>query len=175
MKSEGQWNQVIRHKTVFYSRRSLVHLRTPWVPRHTICSACKISTLCTVIMNFIPLLLEVSNFYCSSAKITCLQNGVLRRKFGPKRDEVTMEWRQLHNEELNDLYSSPNIVRVIKSTRMRWVGHVARTRGEERCIQAFGGETWGKETNLCTEQQNTRGTINKQMKIFYQNLKLNHL
>jgi len=55
------------------------------------------------------------------------QNMVLRRIFGPKRDEVTGEWRKLHNEELDDLYCSPNIVRMIKSRRMRWVGHVART------------------------------------------------
>jgi len=54
----------------------------------------------------------------------------LRRIFGPRRDEVTGEWRRLHNEELNDLYSSPNIVRVIKS---RWAGHVARM-GEERGV-----------------------------------------
>jgi hypothetical protein len=53
------------------------------------------------------------------------ENRVLRRRFGSKRDEVTGEWRRLHNEELNDLYSSPNIIRVIKSRRMRWVGHVA--------------------------------------------------
>ena len=51
---------------------------------------------------------------------------LLRRIFGPKRDEVTGEWRKLHNEELKGLYSSPNIVRVIKSRRMRWAGHVAR-------------------------------------------------
>jgi len=51
---------------------------------------------------------------------------VLRRIFGPKRGEVRGEWRKLHNEELNDLYSSPNIVWVIKSRRMRWAGHVAR-------------------------------------------------
>jgi len=53
-------------------------------------------------------------------------NRVLRRIFGPKRDEVTRESRKLHNEELNDLYSSPNIVQVIKTRRMRWAGHVAR-------------------------------------------------
>jgi len=55
------------------------------------------------------------------------------RIFGPKRDEETGEWRQLHNEELNDLYSLPNIVRLIKSRRMRWAGHVARM-GERRGV-----------------------------------------
>jgi len=58
---------------------------------------------------------------------------VLRRIFGPMRDEVTGEWKRLYNEEINDLYSSPNIVRVIKSRRLRWVGHVARM-GEERVV-----------------------------------------
>jgi len=53
------------------------------------------------------------------------ENSVLRRILGPERDEVTGEWRKLHNEELNDLYSSLSIVRVIKSGRMRWAGHVA--------------------------------------------------
>ena len=59
------------------------------------------------------------------------ENRVLRRIFGPRRDEVTGEWRRLHNEELNDLYSSLNIVRVIKSRIMRWAAHVARM-GEVR-------------------------------------------
>jgi len=62
-----------------------------------------------------------------------LGNRMLRRIFGPKRDEVIGEWRKLHNEELNGLYSSPDIVRVIKSRRMRWAGHVARM-GEGRGV-----------------------------------------
>ena len=69
----------------------------------------------------------------------------MRKIFGPRRDEVSGEWRRLHNEELNDLYSSPNIVRVIKSRRMRWAGHVARMRGV-RGVQGLGGETGGKTT-----------------------------
>jgi len=67
------------------------------------------------------------------------ENKVLRRIFVPRRDELTEEWRRLHNEELNDLYSSPNIVRVIKSRRMRRAGHVARIGEKRGCI----GSWWG--------------------------------
>jgi hypothetical protein len=64
-------------------------------------------------------------------KLRVFENMVLRRIFVPRRDEVTGDWRRLHNEELKDLYSSPNIVRVIRSRKIRWAGHVARM-GEER-------------------------------------------
>jgi hypothetical protein len=64
---------------------------------------------------------------------------VLRRIFGPKRDEVTGNWRKLHNEELHDLYSLPNIMRVIKSRRMRWAGHVARMGRREACTEFWWG------------------------------------
>jgi len=66
-------------------------------------------------------------------RLRVFENRALRRVFGPERDEVTGEWRKLHNEELNDLYSLPNIVRVVKSRRMRWAGHVARM-GEVRGV-----------------------------------------
>jgi hypothetical protein len=62
------------------------------------------------------------------------ENRVLRRIFGPKGDEVTGDWRKLHNEELHNLYTSPSIIRMIKSGRMRWAGHVARMGGDEECI-----------------------------------------
>ena len=81
-------------------------------------------------------------------KLRMFENMVLRRISGPRRDEVTGEWRGLHNEELNDLYSSASIVRVIKSRRMRWAGHVARV-GEERGVyrvllgQSEGKNHWG--------------------------------
>jgi hypothetical protein len=83
-------------------------------------------------------------------RLRVFENRELMRIFGPKRDEVTREWRKLYNEELNDLYSAPNIVRVIKSGRKSWVRHVARMgRGE-----AYTGFCWGnlrKETTWETQ------------------------
>ena len=79
-----------------------------------------------------------------SLTLRVFENRVLRRVFGPKRDEVTGEWRKLHNEELSDLYSLPNIVRVVKSRRMRWAGHVARM-GEGRGVhRVLMGKPEGK-------------------------------
>ena len=79
-------------------------------------------------------------------RLRVFENRVLRRVFGPKRDEVTGEWRELHDEELSDLYSLPNIVRVVKSRRMRWAGHVARM-GEGRGVyRVLVGKLERKET-----------------------------
>jgi hypothetical protein len=91
-----------------------------------------------------PIILPVVLYGCETWSLTLreehrlrvFENSFLRRIFGPKRDEVTGEWRKLHSEELHNLYSSPNIIRQIKSRRMRWAGHVARM-GEERKLYNF--------------------------------------
>jgi GH43 family beta-xylosidase len=72
------------------------------------------------------------------------ENRVLRRIFGPKRDEVTGGWRKLQNEELRNLYSSPGIIRMIKSRRMRWAGHVARMREKRNAHRIFVIKSEGK-------------------------------
>jgi hypothetical protein len=72
------------------------------------------------------------------------ENKVLRRIFGPKRDEVTGEWRNLQNEELHILYSSSNIIRQIRSRIMRWVGHVARMGEEKNVYRVLMGKPEGK-------------------------------
>jgi hypothetical protein len=92
---------------------------------------------------FLIIILPVIFYGCETWSLTLreehrlgvFKNRVLRRLFGPKRDEVTRGWRKLHNGELHGLYSSPSIIGVIKSRRMRWAGHVARmgkVRGEYR-------------------------------------------
>jgi hypothetical protein len=86
----------------------------------------------SVVLCALALLGSICNIFLSEEhRLRVFENKVLRRIFGPKRDEVTGDWRKLHNEELSDLYSSPSIIRIIKSKRMRWAGHVAGM-GEKR-------------------------------------------
>jgi hypothetical protein len=76
--------------------------------------------------------------------LRAFQNRVLKRIFGPKRDGVTGGWRKLHNEELHNLYSSPSIIRIIKSTRVRWVGHVVRMGEKRNVYRLLVGNPEGK-------------------------------
>jgi hypothetical protein len=77
-------------------------------------------------------------------RLRVFENRVLRRIFGSKRDDVTGEWRRLHNEELQNLYSSPDIIRQVKSRRMRWAGHVARLEEERKMYKVWVGKPEGK-------------------------------
>jgi hypothetical protein len=77
-------------------------------------------------------------------KLRVFENRVLRRIFGPKREGVTGRWRKLYNEELHNLYSSPSIIRVIKSRRMRWAGHVARMGEKRNVYRLLVGKPEGK-------------------------------
>jgi hypothetical protein len=79
------------------------------------------------------------------------EKRVLRRIFGPKRDEVTGEWRKLHSEELHNLYSTPDIIRQVKSRRMRWAGHVKRMGEERKVYKVLVGKPEGKETTWKTK------------------------
>jgi hypothetical protein len=77
-------------------------------------------------------------------RLRVFENRVLRRTFGPKRGEVTGEWRKLHSEELHNMYSFPNIIRQIKSRRMRWAGHVARMEEDRKVYKVLVGKPGGK-------------------------------
>jgi hypothetical protein len=79
-----------------------------------------------------------------SLTLRVYENRVLRRIFGPKRDEVTGEWRKLHSYELRNLYSSPNIIRHIKSRRVRWAGRVTRMGEERKVYKVVAGKLEGK-------------------------------
>jgi hypothetical protein len=79
------------------------------------------------------------------------ENRVLRRIFGPKKDEVTGELRKSHNWELHNLYSSPHIIRQIKSRRIRWAGHVARMGQKRKLYKVFGGKSRKRKTTLQTK------------------------
>jgi hypothetical protein len=91
------------------------------------------------------LLPKVVSVFLGLYDMSCLRT-VLRRIFEPKRDEVTGEWRKLHNEELCDLYSSPSIIRIIKSRRTRWAGHVARMGGKRNACRLLVGKPEGKRS-----------------------------
>jgi hypothetical protein len=84
-------------------------------------------------------------------RLRVFENRVLRRIFGLKRAEVTGEWRKLHNEELRDLYSSPSIIRLIKSGRMRWAGHVARMGEKRNEYRLLVGKPVGKKSTRKTK------------------------
>jgi hypothetical protein len=88
-------------------------------------------------------------------RLRVFENRVLRRMFGPKRGEVTGEWRKLHNEEVYDLYSSPDIIRQIESRRLRWSGHVARI-GEEKKVYRVWWES-PKERDHSEDQSDMGG------------------
>jgi hypothetical protein len=102
-------------------------------------------------------------------RLRVFENRVLRRIFGPKRDQMTGQWRTLHNEELNDLCSSPNIIRVIKSRRMRWAGHVARMGEKRGAYRILVGRPEGRrplgrprcrwEDNIKMDFQDVGGTM----------------
>ena len=98
----------------------------------------KIKIYRTIILTVVSYGCETwSLIFKEERKLRAFGKIVLRRIFGTRRDEVTGEWKRLHNEELNDLYCSPNIVRAMKLRRMRWAGHVARIAGERGCIGSW--------------------------------------
>jgi hypothetical protein len=108
--------------------------------------------LCFLRYFYRTIILPVVLYGCESWSLTfreeyrlrVFENKVLRRIFGPKSDEVTGEWRRLHNKEIYALYSSPNIIRVIKSRRLRWAGHVERIGERRGAYRALVGEPEGR-------------------------------
>jgi hypothetical protein len=107
---------------------------------------------CQKIRIYKTIILPVVQYGCEAWSLTLreehrlrvLENRLLRRIFGPKRDEVTGQWRKLHNEELRDLYSSPSISIIMKSRRMRWAGHVARMGEKRNSCRFLVGKPEGK-------------------------------
>jgi hypothetical protein len=112
----------------------LATIRFSLLSSRLLCRNVKVKIYKTIILPLVPYGCETWSLTLREKhRLRVFQNRVLRRIFGPKTDEVTGEWRKLHNEELHNLYSSPDIIRQVKSRRMRWAGHVARM-GEERKV-----------------------------------------
>jgi hypothetical protein len=111
-----------------------------------------ISFQCSKFRIYKTIILPVVLYGCEAWSLTLrevhrlrvFENRLVRRIFGLKRDEVTGEWKKLHNEELRDLYSSPSIIRIIKSRRMRWAGHVARMGEKSNAYKLLVGKPEGK-------------------------------
>jgi hypothetical protein len=99
----------------------------------------------TIILNVVLYGCETSSLTLREEyKPRVFENRVLRRILGPKRDEVTQEWKKLYNEELNDLYSLSSIIRIMKSRRVRWVGHVAQMGAKRNTYRLLVGKPEGK-------------------------------
>ena len=101
-----------------------------------------VSTDCSLLLLLVVVVVAVT--LREERKLRVFENKVLRRIFGPRRNKVTGEWRTLHNKELNDLYSLPNIVQVIKSRRKKWAGHVAHMGEERGAYRVLVGKPEGK-------------------------------
>jgi len=120
----------------------LVVIRTEFLSSSLLSKKLKIKIYRTIILPVVLYECETWSLTLrEERRLSVFENKVLRGVFGPKRDEVTGEWRNLHNEELSDLYSVSDIVRVVKSRRMKWAGHVARMGQENGSVQGSGGET----------------------------------
>ena len=139
------WNlQLVRFNSILEERKSRLrlgnacyHLVQNLLSSRLLCKNLKSKIYRTVILPVVLYGCETWSLTLrEERKLRVFENMMLRRIFGPTRDEVTGDWMRFHNEELNDLYSSPNIVQVIKSRRMRWAGHVAHM-GEERGAYRF--------------------------------------
>jgi len=130
-------------KFVRLSKHSVVPERLRSTELHG-CSTKDVTGQQTMSIKFLLLCQIFSLTLREERRLRMFENRVLRRIFGPKREDVTGEWRNLHNEELNDLYYSPNIFRVIKSRIMRWAGHVARVGDSRVLYRVLVGKPKGK-------------------------------